>query len=60
MGLVETVMAILAAGALLVYGTLELWFAPHNSSFFKGWKQKLAVILPLYTVTFGIWFAFCS
>lgn len=60
MGLGETVIAILAAGALLVYGTLELWFAPHNSSFFKGLKQKLAVILPLYAVTFGIWFAFYS
>ncbi|NEW02487.1 hypothetical protein GYH73_015825 [Bacillus megaterium] len=54
----ETVIAILAAGALLLYGTLELWFAPRNSSFFKGWKQKLAVILPLYAVTFGIWFVF--
>ncbi|WP_176527325.1 hypothetical protein [Priestia megaterium] len=41
-------------------GTLELWFAPRNSSFFKGWKQKLAVILPLYAVTFGIWFVFFS
>ncbi|MCZ8495020.1 hypothetical protein [Priestia megaterium] len=53
-------IAILAAGALLLYATLELWFAPRNSSFFKGWKQKLAVILPLYTVTFGIWFVFFS
>jgi len=47
MDLGETVIAILAAGALLLYGTLELWFAPRNASFFKGWKQKLAVILPL-------------
>ncbi|GAB1765188.1 hypothetical protein PMEGAPL125_16080 [Priestia megaterium] len=60
MDLGETVIAILAAGALLLYATLELWFAPRNSSFFKEWKQKLAVILPLYTVTFGIWFAFFS
>ncbi|MFS0902307.1 hypothetical protein AB3N02_04485 [Priestia aryabhattai] len=40
MDLGETVIAILAAGALLLYGTLELWFAPRNASFFKGWKRK--------------------
>lgn len=60
MDLGEIVIAILAAGALLLYGTLELWFAPRNSSFFKGWRQKLAVILPLYGFTFGIWYAFFS
>lgn len=60
MDLGEMLIAILAAGALLLYGTLELWFTPHNASFFKEWKQKLAVILPLYEVTFGIWFVFFS
>ena len=33
MDLGETVIAILAAGALLLYATLELWFAPHNLPF---------------------------
>lgn len=33
-------IAILAAGALLLYGTLELWFAPRNSFFKKRVEAK--------------------
>lgn len=40
MDLGETVIAILAAGALLLYGTLELWFALRNSSFLKGGSKN--------------------
>lgn len=56
----DIVFGVLIAVLLLFFSTLELWYAPDNSSLFKGFRTKLMIILPLFLLSFAIYYFFLS
>jgi hypothetical protein len=58
--IVDIVVGVLIAVLLLFFSSLELWYAPDNSSLFKDFRAKLMIILPLFLLSFAIYYFFLS
>ncbi|TYS71658.1 hypothetical protein FZC80_21715 [Rossellomorea aquimaris] len=57
---VEIMIGVFIAVLLLFFSSLELWYAPDNSSLFKNFRKKLMIILPLFLLSFVLYYLFLA